>query len=153
MIDQREVEKKLNSLFVPPRRHRNRAIWATVSLAAAAILALPAAYWVDTGLFPVVSRAHALIFEQAAPGETLVSFVYEKLRACRIVSAGFFLNGASIRPVEVIDNINYVIRPLGTNRSRLFRLKVDREEFIEHGVVQFVHQCHIGWYHQRVVFD
>jgi hypothetical protein len=153
MIDQREIEKKLNALTNPPKRTiKSYYIRAAVAIAALAVAPFTAHY-IDTKLFPVVSDAHALIFEASAPDQTAVAVIYNKNRTCQIISADFFLNGAAIRMIQAEGGLPLVQRPIGKNRSRTFVLSVPRETFINDGVIQFVHRCHPLWLHQRIIFQ
>jgi hypothetical protein len=153
MIDQREIDQKLNALL-PPRKRNRFNFYTKVAAAIFGAAAFgPAVYYTDTRLFPVVSGAHVLIFDQAAPDQTALAVVYDKNRPCQIISADFFLNGSAIRMVQTAGSEPLIQRPIGRNRSRTFLLSVPRETFIDHGVIQFVHRCHPLWLHQKILYE
>jgi hypothetical protein len=153
MIDQREIDRKLNALLAPQKRKRPLFYVKIAAAIAGVIMFIPSAHFVDTRLFPVVSDAHALIFEPSAPDQTALSIIYNKNRNCQILSADFFLNGTAIRMIRAEGGEPLVQRPIGQNRSRTFILNVPRESFIDHGVIQFVHRCHPLWLHQKILFE
>jgi hypothetical protein len=153
MIEQREIDRKLNALLTPQKRKRSFFHLKIAAAVASAIMFIPAAHYIDTRIFPVVSDAHALIFDASDPAQTNLAIIYNKNRNCEIVSADFFLNGSAIRMIRTEGGAPLLQRPIGKNRSRTFTLNVPRETFIDHGVIQFVHRCHPLWLHQKVLYQ
>jgi hypothetical protein len=152
MIDQRDVERKLDALTRKAARPKPKR-WLFLAGAVAGVLALPfVAYYVDTRLFPAVSGANAVIMQEIDGTRTSVVFVYNKYRACKIVGISFVLGGDVIEPLAVDNMDNLAGRPVGRNVSRRFIVNTTPDNFIKRAIVTLEHECHGLWHHRAQLF-
>jgi hypothetical protein len=152
MIDQRDVERKLDALTRKAARPKPKR-WLFLAGAVAGVLALPfAAYYIDTMAFPVVSGANAVIMQEVGGGRASVVFVYNKHRSCKITGMSFVLGGDVIEPLAVENMDNLAARPVGRNVSRRFIVNTTPDDFIRRGIVTLEHECHGLWHHRARLF-
>jgi hypothetical protein len=152
MIDQRDVERKLDALTRKAARPKPKR-WPLLAGAVAGVLALPfVAYYVDTMAFPVISDANTVIMQDAGGGRTSVVFVYNKNRECRITGMSFVLGGNLIEPLTVDNMPALAPRPVGRNVSRRFILNTTPDDFIKRAIVTLEHECHGLWHHRARLF-
>jgi hypothetical protein len=147
MIDQRDVEAKLNALTrqAGKKKPSKPLIYA---LAALAVAVTPfAAYYADTRLFPVITDANAVIMQNVAPGKTAATFVYTKRRNCKLLGINFVLDGETISPLRVEGPEVLTRRPVGRNISSQFIVDASEAVFIARGLVTLEHECHLLWHH------
>jgi hypothetical protein len=150
MMDQVRIEAQLNALTskIKPQRPQQPR-YRLYGAIAAAILAVPLAYVVDTKVFPVIKGVNMVIQSPAPEGQTRVSFIFDKARDCQASPLEVYLkkNGDLLQPVEIINAGRMRRVPVGRYQTSVFLLNVPEADFIEHGLVILHHHCHPLWTH------
>jgi hypothetical protein len=140
--------KQVNQKPKTSRFHRFRYAVALI----VAPLMVPAAYYVDTRLFPVVGQASGVFTDKGDPDKTYVRFIFQKHRNCKFVGSSFWVSEPITRPVTLLQSGPPVHYPPGKTGTSTFVLDVPQARFIDHGSFIVEHRCHSLWDHQRVIF-
>lgn len=144
------IERRLQAISKKKTKTNNYIKYAIVGTAA---LAMPAVYYADTRLFPVIDKATAVITYDGSETATNVRFVFHKNRACKYLSTSFWLRGPLTREIRLLRSQHPIHFPPGKTSTSFLLLDVPREAFIEHGLVTVEHRCHPFWIHKSVMYE